>query len=207
MSGKLVLSAFISLFILTVLVSQIASSQSMANGQCVIPQSGTVNYPNAGVDLTLAETVHNLDSGLNYTTIQAAIDAVETLDGHTIFVEEGTYNEHLYIDKSLALFGDTIGTTVIDGNGASQVVDIKADNVDISNFLITNGRAGFYIRNSSNNRIWQNTITNTEKAIYIYGYVLSHFSSFNTILENTILNNTCGIDDGGVNTTIVGNTV
>ena len=206
MSRKRVLSAFISFFILTVLVSQILSSQSLANKKCVIPQSGTVNYPNARVDLTLAETVHNLDTGLSYTTIQAAIDAVETLDGHTIFVEEGTYYEHLYINKSLTLFGDTIGTAVIDGNGTSQVVDIKADNVDISNFLITNGQTGFYIRDSSHNRIWQNTITNTVKAITVYGYVLSH-SSFNTISENTISNNTCGIDDGGVNTTIAGNTV
>jgi len=191
MSRKLVLLVFMSFFAISALVSRTTPFQSFAN---------TLNP-------TLAETVHNLNTGLNYTRIQEAIDAPETLDGHTIFVEEGTYYEHLYIDKSLTLFGDTTGTTIIDGNGTSWVVDIKADNVDISNFLITNGWSGLYIWNSSNNRIWQNTITNTEKAIYIYGYVLPYFASFNTISENIILNNTCGIDDGGVNTTIAGNTV
>lgn len=33
--------------------------------------------------------VHNLDTGLDYATIQAAIDAPETLNGHTIRVDAG----------------------------------------------------------------------------------------------------------------------
>ena len=75
MSRRLVLLAFISFFILTVLVSQIVSSQSLANKKCAIPQSGIVYRPNVSVDHTSAETVHNLDTGLNCTTIQEAIDA------------------------------------------------------------------------------------------------------------------------------------
>ena len=47
--------------------------------------------------------VHNLNTGLNYTTIQEAIDANETSDGHTIFVEHGTYLEHIVVNKSLTL--------------------------------------------------------------------------------------------------------
>ena len=47
--------------------------------------------------------VHNLSTGLNYTSIQAAINALETLDGHVIFVEKGTYFEHVTVDKSLTL--------------------------------------------------------------------------------------------------------
>jgi len=47
--------------------------------------------------------VHNLDTGSNYTTIQAAIDDEATFDGHTIFIDEGVYFEHVVVGKSLSL--------------------------------------------------------------------------------------------------------
>jgi len=47
--------------------------------------------------------VHNLSTGLNYTSIQEAINANETWDGHMIFVEEGTYYEHLVVNKGIHL--------------------------------------------------------------------------------------------------------
>ena len=56
--------------------------------------------------------VHNLDTGLNYTTIQEAIDAPETQNGHTVFVEEGTYYENVVINKSLSLIGENRETTI-----------------------------------------------------------------------------------------------
>ena len=36
--------------------------------------------------ITASLTVHNVDTGLDYATIQEAINAPETLDGHTILV-------------------------------------------------------------------------------------------------------------------------
>jgi hypothetical protein len=57
--------------------------------------------------------VHNLNTGKDYITIQAAIDDPETLDGHTISVESGIYPEHLVIDKQITLRGD--GYPTIDG--------------------------------------------------------------------------------------------
>jgi pectin methylesterase-like acyl-CoA thioesterase len=62
--------------------------------------------------------VHNLNTGLNYTTIQEAIDASETMDGHTIKVDSGTYYEHISIEKSITLVGEDSDATVIDGNSA-----------------------------------------------------------------------------------------
>jgi len=44
--------------------------------------------------------VHNLNTGLHYSTIQEAVEALETIDGHKIFVKEGTYYEHVVVSES-----------------------------------------------------------------------------------------------------------
>ncbi len=51
--------------------------------------------------------VHNLTTGLNYCTIQAAIDDPLTISGagHIISVDPGTYNEAVTINKSIQLQG------------------------------------------------------------------------------------------------------
>lgn len=53
------------------------------------------------LDIWIWWTTEIEDQGLFYDTIKAAIDAAST--GQTIFVYDGTYNEALYINKSLTL--------------------------------------------------------------------------------------------------------
>ena len=43
--------------------------------------------------------VHNIDTGENFSTIQAAIDDQDTQDGHTIVVDAGSYVEHVNVTK------------------------------------------------------------------------------------------------------------
>jgi len=127
MSRKLASFILISsLIVMAAMFSQTTSSQSLNNKQ---------------ISTTQSERVHNIDTGLNYTTIQEAINAAETLDGHIIFVEEGNYYEHVIVNKSLSLIGEDRDTTIIDGNGTGTVVSLTAQNVSISNFTIMN--AGF----------------------------------------------------------------
>ena len=59
--------------------------------------------------------VHDINNGLGYETIQEAVDAPETLDGHTIFAEAGTYYENIVVNKPVSLFGENRDTTIIDG--------------------------------------------------------------------------------------------
>lgn len=108
-----------------------------------------VRFDQVEVQATDGYSVHNIDTGLNYTSIQEAINAPETLTGHTIFVESKTYYEHLVVNKSLSLIGENIGTTIIDGNGTGVVVDpllgitaivhVVASNVNISSLTVRNG--------------------------------------------------------------------
>ena len=136
--------------------------------------------------------VHNIDTGLDYATIQEAIDASETLNGHTIQVDEGTYYEHVVVDKALTLIGNNKFKTTIDGQGNGTVIYITSDNVTITGFTIqnagsTSGLNGIYIYRSSYNNISNNIIEGNYNGIYLYD------STNNTITNNNVLNNDFGI--------------
>jgi parallel beta-helix repeat protein len=88
-------------------------------------------------------SVRNLDTNLTYLTIQGAIDASETMNGHVIFVKNGVYNEHVLISKALTLFGEEENMTIIDGGNRGTVVTIAADDVNVSKFTIRKSGSNF----------------------------------------------------------------
>lgn len=150
-----------------------------------------------------AGRVHNLNTGLNYTTIQEAINANETLDGHTICVDAGIYHEALRVNKSLSLTGANRNATIIDGNfSLATLVTITANNTTISNVTIRNSYYGIeWQYNLSNVVISKNVITNISGVgIYV--------GSNGRIVDNIMEDNWCCISSyGGNNNTIVGNTL
>lgn len=134
--------------------------------------------------------VHNINTGLDYATIQAAIDAPETLDGHTVHVEAGTYYEHLTVNKSVWLVGDTSKTAIVDGSLTGTVVEITASSVNLTGFTIRNSGSGYQncgvLLSSSSNTISQNTIENNSGD----GIYLLSSSNGNKINNNFVMNNT-----------------
>jgi len=136
--------------------------------------------------------VHNLDTGLNYITIQEAIDAPETQGGHTIFVEKGIYFEHIIVYKSLTLLGEDREATVIDGNMTGSVIQVTQDYVNIRGLTIQ--RSGRVFSNSGISiggvqycEISANYIVDNEFGI--------HGSPRNmSITDNTIERNFLGVD-------------
>ncbi|HYF66208.1 MAG TPA: right-handed parallel beta-helix repeat-containing protein, partial [Herpetosiphonaceae bacterium] len=76
----------------------------------------TVNLRDVGpVNQVIAATapVTNTDTGLGYCSIQGAIDAAATLDGHTISIGPGTFRENVTVHKSLTLRGAGRDATTI----------------------------------------------------------------------------------------------
>lgn len=113
-------------------------------------------------------SVHNIDTGIDYATIQEAINADSTLNGHTIRVDAGVYYESVVVNKSLSLIGESKFDTVIDGIGISNVVRIEADNVNITGFTIRNGEfSGIHVSNSRGNNVSCNILRDNYNGIYL----------------------------------------
>jgi len=107
------------------------------------------------------------DGPADFPSIQEAIDSPLVVDGDIIYVHNGTYYEHLVVDKAVLLIGETRDSTVIDGSKTDIVVRVRADYVTVTNFTIRNSRCS-YVDDSS---------------IYIYGY------SHNTVKGNMFAEN------------------
>ncbi|KAI1265639.1 carbohydrate esterase family 8 protein [Xylariaceae sp. FL1019] len=75
--------------------------------------------------------LHVATSGGDYTTVQAAIDALDTSssDDQCVFVDEGTYTEQVYIaDRAaqLTIYGYTTDSTSYNDNGATLTYNLPA---------------------------------------------------------------------------------
>ncbi|MGB4849336.1 MAG: GEVED domain-containing protein, partial [Saprospiraceae bacterium] len=94
-----------------------------------------------------AGPVHNINTGLNYCTIQSAINAPLTLNGHKIVIDAGTYTENVTVTKELELQGAGQGLTIVrpaisnptGGSLGSVIFKVQANNVLIHD-LTANGK-------------------------------------------------------------------
>jgi parallel beta-helix repeat protein len=134
--------------------------------------------------------VHNINTGLGYATIQEAIDASETLNGHTIFVETGTYYENVVVNKdNLAIIGENTEKTVIDGKKIGSVIFVTSMNATVSGFTIQNSsgiwpNSGILLWYSADSVLSNNIVTNN-----MGGGIHLEGSSWNTLSNNMVTNN------------------
>jgi hypothetical protein len=86
--------------------------------------------------------VRDTRTNLYYYHIQDAISDPLTLNGDTIEVSPGIYNENILINKSLHLIGQNRDTTIIDGRSLGTVLTLANGlTITLYNFTITHGYA------------------------------------------------------------------
>ncbi len=137
--------------------------------------------------------VLNIDTGLSYDTIQEAIDATETLDGHTIQANDGIYNENVVVNKQLTLQAGS--NPIIDGGGSGNGFLIQAANVVIDGFEIRNyqigirtygGPANYQMLTIKNCNIHSNTQNGILIVHDIFNSVIIQNSQINSNTQNGI---------------------
>jgi len=133
--------------------------------------------------------VHNLDTGEDFATIQAAINDPETLNGHTIHVNPGIYSENVDVTKQLNIIGTGAEVTTVEASDPNDhVFYVTANNVNISGFTVKDatglGKAGVYLYYSNYSRIENNNASNNYYGIWL------DYSLNNTVSGNTMTNNT-----------------
>ncbi len=131
----------------------------------------------------------------DYPSITAAVGNASA--GDTILVKSGTYNENVYIDKSLLVEGVDSANTIVVGQGGAVntfVFNITAENVLVSGFTIESANysaSNLYASGvavaANNCTVTDNKILNVYRGIYCGGWGnYSGSISQTTITDNNI---------------------
>jgi parallel beta-helix repeat protein len=120
-------------------------------------------------------------------SLQGAIFMART--GDVVLVSEGTYYEHIRVDKSIILRGQMM--PVLDATASGSAITLLADGITVEGFKIVNAgswpsespaEAGIKVL-SEGNRIIKNDVSNNFNGILLVGV------KNNSILDNTVRRN------------------
>ncbi|KAI1812750.1 family 8 carbohydrate esterase [Poronia punctata] len=104
--------------------------------------------------------LHVAQSGGSFSTVQSAVDSLSTssADDQCIFLDQGTYNEQVYIESraaKLTIYGYTTDTTSYSGNGATITYNLPASTAG------SNDNSGTLRMHAANVKIYNVNIVNS----------------------------------------------
>jgi len=148
-----------------------------------------------------------------YNSIQEAINDVSVVEGWTVYVQAGTYNESVTLNKSISLIGEDAATTFIQPTSGAGVF-VRADDTIIKNFTIItsswgidfDGNSGVLpevARSGVDNTLVENVIlkNNTQEGIFIgNGAKVTNL----TVKDSQMTNNLNGIGVSGSSSSLDG---
>ncbi len=138
----------------------------------------------------LARTLVTVDDsgGADFTTIQAAVDYAQ--DGYTVYVYNGTYDEHVVVTKEIEIEGDSKQTAshqtvILEGGNTGTALFIGADRVVIHNLTIQNASYGVFQDHTNNTRLYDSVVQDYGTGVY-NNYTLNAWVAYNLITRGEI---------------------
>ncbi len=160
-----------------------ATFKAINAGVCQVRAEYNSSLWNITGDLIVKHrTVLTVDDsgGADYLTIREAVENASS--GYVIYVYNGTYNESVFVNKSLIFIGESMSNVIVDGKGGDIVFHVVANNVNITKFTIRNAFYAVYLDHVNLTRITYSTITD-----YVYGIFSNRtrdaFIAWNTITQ------------------------
>ena len=136
-----------------------------------------------------AYQVTNINNGLGYDNIQAALSSFATYQGTTISVKPGIYQENIVITKPVSLISQNNDSVVRGNKPNSTLLKIISDNVTVTGFSIENNGnfsseagIGIFLDSAHNCNLTKNKVTKTYNGILVN-------NSFNNLFENNFVDN------------------
>ncbi len=125
--------------------------------------------------------------GNDSATIQGGINLAGA--GDTVYVYDGTYYEHVTVDRQLDLIAQSINV-IVDGSEYGNVFYVTADNVTADSFTLKNGGYGVYLNSVSNCTFTNCRVIDNFGSYGFYG----SYSDFTSIIGGEYSRN--GFSDG-----------
>ena len=131
----------------------------------------------------------NVQTGERFSSIQEAVNDTDTLNGHVIEVDPGTYIESVWVGKEVTIrssTGDYNDTTLTPASARNPVFMVTADRVTISGFTIaqTGMTLGYEVGIILNTSDESHVIDNF---IHSHGVGIDLISCRNTTVERNLL--------------------
>ena len=151
----------------------------------------------------------------DYSTIQRAINAANP--GDIVLVKNGTYHEHIVINKTITLVGENPSDTIIDGDAVhyTPIMMINESDVIVQNLTIRNTNStvdtyGILVSNAENVSLFNMTVTEAYRGIvlnnaeycqvsesqisnnYAYGITLLPTCQYDNFTDDNIVSNPIG---------------
>jgi len=122
---------------------------------------------------------------------QTPVSPIQTLinsasPGDTIYVPAGNYVGHVNVNKPVKLVGENSSSTIIDGGFEGDIVEVSADNVEISGFTVQNSGPrgiGVNVEYCTDSKIYGNVMINNYEGLVVGG------SSNILVYENEVISN------------------
>ena len=135
------------------------------------------------------QQVTNINNGLGYNSIQAAISSFATYQGATISVQPGIYQENVVITKPVSLISQNKDSIIRGNMPNATLLIIISDNVTVTGFTIENtgnfsseAGIGILLDGAYNCSLTKNTCSNNYNGILIN-------NSFNNLFKNNFVDN------------------